>query len=492
MIPYASEAKVRSTRRPGLGKLRSALGTLLLVALPVAVVVLGISSFRAGPAPVLTLDTTPAALGPKTRVKASAEAGGRGLAGVRLEIAQGATARPLAARAMVPRPAWAFWGPRETRAVLEVELGREALAGFEDGSATLRLSADRAPAWLWKPGREVKEITRPLRLRPPTLERLSTQNAATQGGAGVVVYRVGVGSTRDGVEAGEWWFPGHPLAGGGERDRFALYGVPFDLADRAAVRLVAEDDVGNRSETAFLDRFTAKPFATETLALRDEFLAKVVPEILAHAPEVKADADPMQSFLAINRSLRRSNAETLKKLGETSAPQFLWSRSFEPLPRAKVMSAFADQRSYTYSGRLVDQQTHLGFDLAATRNTAVPAANDGRVVLAEYLGIYGNAVVVDHGFGLMSLYAHLASVEVAKGQAVARGDVLGRTGATGLAAGDHLHFTILVEGLPVNPTEWWDAHWIRDHVARPLGPAFPFAEVGPAPTRSPGRPKKRR
>ncbi len=217
-----------------------------------------------------------------------------------------------------------------------------------------------------------------------------------------------------------------------------------------------------------------------------------MPEILAHAPEVKADADPMQSFLAINRSLRRANAETLKKLGEASAPRFLWSRSFEPLPRAKVMSAFADQRSYTYSGRPVDQQTHLGFDLAATRNTPVPAANDGRVVLAEYLGIYGNAVVVDHGFGLMSLYAHLAAVDVAKGQAVARGDILGRTGATGLAAGDHLHFTILVQGLPVNPTEWWDAHWIRDHVARPLGPAFPFAEMSPGPPKSPERPKKRR
>jgi murein DD-endopeptidase MepM/ murein hydrolase activator NlpD len=455
-------------------------------------VVLGISFFRAGPRPTLTLDTTPAALGPSTRVKAAAEAGGRGLAGLRLEIVQGTTVRLLAAKVMVPRPAWAFWGPRETRAVLEVELGREALAGLADGSATLRLTADRAPARLFKPDAVVKEITGPLRLRPPTLERLSTQNAATQGGAGVVVYRVGAGSTRDGVAAGEWWFRGNPLPGGGERDRFALYGIPFDLADRAAVRLVAEDEVGNRSETAFLDRFTPKPFATETLALRDEFLAKVVPEILAHAPELKADADPMQSFLAINRSLRRSNAETLKKLGETSAPKFLWSRSFEPLPRAKVMSAFADQRSYTYSGRPVDRQTHLGFDLAVTRNTPVPAANDGRVVLAEYLGIYGNAVVVDHGFGLMSLYAHLASVDVAKGQAVARGDVLGRTGATGLAAGDHLHFTILVQGLPVNPTEWWDAHWIRDHVARPLGPAFPFAEIAPGPPKNRERPKRRR
>jgi murein DD-endopeptidase MepM/ murein hydrolase activator NlpD len=478
-------------RRASTGILRSVFGALLLVAIPAAAVTVGLLSFRAGAAPALILEAKPLALGPKTRVVARAEAGGRGLAGLRLSVVQGTTIRTLAQRANVPRPAWAFWGPRETRAVLDLELGREAVLGLGEGQATLRLTADRAAAWLWSPGPAVKEISLPLRLRPPTLECLSTENAATQGGAGVVVYRVGAESVRDGVAAGDRWFPGHPLQGGGDRDRFALFGIPFDLTDPARVRLTAEDDVGNKSEVAFLDRFKTKPFASDTLAIKDEFLAKVVPEILAHSPEVKADADLVQSFLAINRSLRRSNAETLKKLGESSAPKFLWSRPFEPLPRAKVMSAFADRRSYTYAGRPVDQQTHLGFDLAATRNTPVPAANDGVVVLAQYLGIYGNAVVIDHGFGLMSLYAHLASTGVAQGQSVARGDVLGRTGATGLAGGDHLHFTMLIQGLPVNPTEWWDAHWIRDHVSRPLGPALPFAEVEPSSPRKPEHPKPR-
>ena len=479
-------------QRNTTGRLRGVFGTLLLLALPLAAVVVGLLSFRAGAAPTLTLEAKPQALGPRTHVVATAEAGGRGLAGLRLSLVQGTTVRPLAQKAMTPRRAWAFWGPRETRAVLEVELGPEGVKGLAEGEATLRLTADRATAWLWSPGPVVKEISLPLRLRPPVLERLSTDNAVTEGGAGVVVYRAGPESTRDGVQAGDWWFPGHPLPGGGDRDRFALFGIPFDLTDRAAVRLVAEDEVGNRSELAFLDRFTAKPFATDTIAVKDEFLAKVVPEILGHAPEVKADADPVQTFLAINRTLRHSNAETLKTLALASAPKFLWSRAFEPMPRAKVMSAFADRRSYTYAGRAIDQQTHLGFDLAATRNTPVPAANDGVVILAQYLGIYGNAVVVDHGFGLMSLYAHLASTDVAKGQAVARGDVLGRTGATGLAGGDHLHFTMLIQGLPVNPTEWWDAHWIRDHLVRALGPALPFAEAEPRPSRKPVRPKKRR
>jgi len=129
-----------------------------------------------------------------------------------------------------------------------------------------------------------------------------------------------------------------------------------------------------------------------------------------------------------------------------------------------------------YQGRTVDHQVHLGFDLAATKAVAVPASNDGVVVLARFFGIYGNAVVVDHGYGLESLYGHLSTIDVKEGQAVKRGDIIGRTGDTGLAGGDHLHFSILIDGQPVNPQEWWDPHWIRDRVARKLGAALKFTD----------------
>jgi murein DD-endopeptidase MepM/ murein hydrolase activator NlpD len=298
----------------------------------------------------------------------------------------------------------------------------------------------------------------------------------TPGGSGVVLYDVGDTSVRDGVAVGSLVFPGNPLPGGAPGQRFALFGLPYDVTDRSALSLFAEDEVGNRAAVPLADKMTPRAFPSETIVVRDDFLAKVVPEILSHSPEVKSGADALQSFLAINRDLRRANAAALGELAGSSAPQFLWSKAFLPLPRAKVMSAFADRRTYVYAGREVDQQTHLGFDLAATRNTPVPAGNDGKVALAGYFGIYGNAVVLDHGYGLMSLYAHLSQIEVAKGQSVARGDTLGKTGATGLAGGDHLHFTLLIHGLPVNPNEWWDPHWIRDRVVAPLGGALNFTE----------------
>ena len=140
----------------------------------------------------------------------------------------------------------------------------------------------------------------------------------------------------------------------------------------------------------------------------------------------------------------------------------------------KGTSSFADRRTYIYEGQEVDQQDHLGFDLASVRHARLESANDGVVVLARYFGIYGNAVVIDHGFGLMSLYGHLSSIDVAEGQQVGRGDVIGRSGETGLAGGDHLHFTLLVHGKPVNPVEWWDSAWIRDRFAAKLGEGFSF------------------
>ena len=96
------------------------------------------------------------------------------------------------------------------------------------------------------------------------------------------------------------------------------------------------------------------------------------------------------------------------------------------------------------------------------------AANSGVVVLTEFLGIYGNAIVLDHGYGLQSLYAHLSSFEVKKGDRVAKGHIIARSGTTGLAAGDHLHFSLLLHGVHVNPLEWWDPHWVKTRISAKL------------------------
>jgi murein DD-endopeptidase MepM/ murein hydrolase activator NlpD len=442
------------------------LGAALLVGLVV--------TFRAGPVPVIEIRPELPAIGTRTPVVVTATAAGRGLASLRVELVQEDRSHLLEEKSYLPRPAWAFWGARTERDEIRTIVGRQAIPDLREGEAVLRVTASRAPTWLLHPDPVVREMRLPVRLVPPELAVVSIQNYATQGGAGVVVYRVGDSAVRDGVQAGEWFFPGAPLPEGGPGDRLCLFGVPWDLDDGAALRVIAEDDVANRGEIAFVDRFFPKPPARDRIGLSDSFMARVVPEILRRTPELSDRGTLLENYLQVNGELRRLNAEELVELGRDSAPAFLWTEPFTSLPNAQVMSAFADQRTYLYEGRPVDEQTHLGYDLASVAQAPVPAANRGIVVMARYFGIYGNSVVLDHGHGLMSLYAHLSTIDVEEGQDVERGAVLGRTGATGLAGGDHLHFTTLVRGLPVNPTEWWDANWIRDRVARKLGPTLPF------------------
>jgi murein DD-endopeptidase MepM/ murein hydrolase activator NlpD len=126
------------------------------------------------------------------------------------------------------------------------------------------------------------------------------------------------------------------------------------------------------------------------------------------------------------------------------------------------------RRTYVYKGKVIDRQVHLGLDLASTARAPVPAANAGVVKFADDLGIYGRTVLVDHGQGLFSLYSHLSSFSVAAGDAVGRGQVLASSGQTGMAGGDHLHFSILVGGEFVNPVEWLDGHWIADNIENKL------------------------
>jgi murein DD-endopeptidase MepM/ murein hydrolase activator NlpD len=460
-------------RRPSWWKLA------LLLLLAVALVGAALVGLRVGAPPELSGESDRPGIGRRTRVTVQAREPGRGLSELRVELLQGGRRTLLAERRYAPQPAWAPWAPRTTEDAFEVEVGREIQPDLTPGEATIRVTAGRAGTWLRSPDPVVRELILPVRLTPPSLAVLSTHNYVAQGGSGVVVYSVGESAARDGVQAGAWWSPGAALPGGAASERFALYAVPYDLADAGAVRLVVEDDVGNRAEQRFVERYFARPMGRERLSLSDAFMQKVVPEILARTPSLQDQGDLLKNYLLVNGELRRRNAETLEELGRRSRPQFLWSAPFLPMPNAKVMSAFADRRTYVYAGRDVDQQDHLGFDLASVRGAPIPASNAGVVALAEYFGIYGNTVVVDHGYGLMTLYAHLSAVDVTVGQAVERGQTLGRTGETGLAGGDHLHFTVLLHGHPVSPVDWWDAKWIRDRVAPKLGAALAF-ETAPA------------
>ena len=452
------------------------LARLLLIVIPAGLIFLGVASFRSGPAAMIEIRPSLPGIGKRTPVAISIDEPVRGLSRVRVEVVQGDKVEVLEERAYTPRAPWQFWGPRIPREDMVVDVGSETVQGLDEGEATIRVVADRAGAWLRRLEPAAEELTLSVKLRPPSLQIQSLHTYVKQGGSEAVVYRVGETSVEDGIRAGEWWFPGYPLPGGGARDRFALFSMPYDMAEASGIVLVAVDDVGNEATANFIDRATPRTLRTDTIRLSDSFMQRVVPAILDQTPSIEDKGDLLQNYLNINGNLRRANADELTRLSEASPPEFRWTKKFVPMRNGQVMSNFADRRTYTYNGSAVDQQDHLGFDLASTSRAEIQAANDGVVVLARYFGIYGNCVVIDHGYGLLSLYGHLSSISVEEGQTVERYATVGRSGVTGLAGGDHLHFTMLLRGLAVNPQEWWDAHWIHDRIVLKLGDALPFEQ----------------
>ena len=299
---------------------------------------------------------------------------------------------------------------------------------------------------------------------PPRLEALSGLHYINQGGSECALYRVSDDAEASGVQVGPHFFPGLPVDPSDPEVHFALFAFAYDLPADTPVELVARDAAGNESTTGIGHRVTPREFRRRQIVLSDSFLQKVVPEIVSRTPGVRDQGEPIDTYLEINGRLRRENHETLAEISKQSEGRFLWEGAFLQLSNSQVESFFADQRTYMYQGEEVDRQDHVGFDLSVVERYPIEAANTGRVILADYFGIYGNSVLIDHGAGLVSLYAHMSSIDVAVGQMVGKEEILGRSGATGLAGGDHLHFGLFLHGVPVNPIEWWDPKWIQDHV----------------------------
>jgi murein DD-endopeptidase MepM/ murein hydrolase activator NlpD len=450
-----------------------------LIALLLVVAVLGIVAFlgfRVGPPPEIAIKPAAEMIGRKTPVTVSVVEPKRGVGNVIVELVQGDSVQKLSEAAGEPSPAWAFWRSGTPSAELQLDVGKDAIKDLKPGTATIRVTAERAGGMFWSGEPKIEQVELPVRLVPPTLQVMSTFTYVSQGGSEAVVYRVGESARRDGVRAGERFFPGYPLPGGGPQDRFALFAVPYDMNDAGSVVVVASDAAGNEAQTRFIDKFFPKPLRTDTIKLDDGFMQKVTTEIMTQTPELTDKGVLLENYLQINRDLRKRNMAFRQELATKTQPAFMWREPFLPMVNTAIKANFADRRSYVYNDQSVDQQDHLGLDMASTRADKVPSANDGVVVYADYLGIYGNCVVVDHGYGVQTLYGHLSAIDVKEGDKVTRGQPIGRSGASGLAGGDHLHFEVVLHGLPVSPIEWFDSKWINDRLKLKLGAALPFGE----------------
>lgn len=348
---------------------------------------------------------------------------------------------------------------------------------LSDGEAILRLAAwDYSWRGWWKGNRAYLEKHIIIDTQPPEIEVLSTAHNLTQGGSGLVIFRTSEDTVKSGVYVGDNFFPAYAGYYQDAHIRMAFIGLNYDQGPKTRLFVRAYDQAGNSAEAGFNNHIRKKSFKKDDIRISDQFLNRKIPEfkkVAAFSP----GASPEEKFIKINRDLRRANYKRITELVQTTTAVKHWQGAFLRMTGTAKQAGFADHRVYEYKGKIIDRQVHLGIDLASVKHAPVPAANSGIVAFSGNLGIYGKTVLIDHGFGLFSMYSHLSASDVDKGQQVKKGDTLGQTGSTGLAGGDHLHFSILVHNTFVNPIEWWDASWIENNVtakieAVPSAPAL--------------------
>ena len=472
-----------------------ALAGLIVLLLIAAGVVFTMS--RRETVPIVRIEQPDRVIGQAGTLLVSAEAPGARFSALTVAVEQNGKSIPLFALDSPEQAKAATTSPAAPdRVTITRPIGKQSVPELRSGTARIVVSATR-PSFLnlrTLSTSAAKDIQ--IRLEPPTIGVLSTHHYVNLGGSEMVVYRATPADVSSGVRVGDVEYPGFPASGAGVAGadpsvRVAFFALLYNQDLKTPIAAFARDEAGNEATARFIDNVFPKPQKHSRIELDDRFIERVVPEILAHAPELKMappvpGGDAITPFLAINGELRRANAAGISALAKKTSASKLWDGPFAQLGNSKVEAAFADHRTYVYKGRNVDQQVHLGFDLAVTSRVAIVAANAGTVLNASWLGIYGNCVIIDHGMGVQSLYGHLSSFDVKAGDTVTKGQTVGRSGMTGLAGGDHLHFTMLVNGQMVNPVEWWDPHWIDDRVQRKLGEAGApgtAAAAAPAPAR---------
>jgi len=420
----------------------------LLVVLAAALVAGGIAF---GPrfeseAPVITVTPDAEAVG-RAPIEIAVADKGTGLKAVTATLSAGGKEHAIAAET--------YASPLGEK---RISVALAKLEGIKEGPAVLRVRARDGS--LFRGNEAVVEKKLDIDLTPPVLELVADDRYISFGGAGAIVYRTSADTATSGVKVGQHFFPGFKGQVKGQAEHYlALFAHAYDAPASARAVLVATDKAGNSREMALAYELKDVKYRKSTLAVSDSFIQNKV------APLAKTgEGGAKETFLAVNNRLRKENDARIAEITKKATPAIQWQGAFVQLSNSKVEANFADERTYTYNGEPIDKAWHLGYDLSVTKQYPVEAANAGTVAFAGDLGIYGNTVILDHGLGLFTLYSHLSAIDFKEGDKVEQKKILGKTGETGLAAGDHLHYGVYLHGVAVLPVEWWDAKWIKDNI----------------------------
>ncbi|MEE4252876.1 MAG: M23 family metallopeptidase [Desulfuromusa sp.] len=421
---------------------------LFFLLVVVGLISAGFFYFRDTTAPQLSLTPGSGPVSQSTKLLLSLNDEGMGIKNVQVVVIQGTNQLPLLTRDFAPQTS-----------VADLELDLSVLK-LQEGNLQIEVSTTDQSIYHFGKGNSAQQLfTLNYDTRAPIISILSKAHNFTKGGSGLVVFALNEEVETTGVQFGSYFFPAYQQESG---NYACLVAFPYDVKENDFVpRVMARDLAGNERQMGIYYRANNKNFRQRKINISDRFLAQKVPEFEVLAPKAE---EPIDIFLYVNQEVRKNNREKISGFATKTAPTPRWEGAFLRQPKAASLAQFADYRTYYYNGKEIDKQVHLGQDLASVAQAEIIAENSGEVIWADYLGIYGLCVMIDHGLGLQSLYAHMSQLDVTPGDILTRGQVIGRSGATGMAGGDHLHLGVFISGVPVQPIEWWDAHWLRNNI----------------------------
>lgn len=442
-------------------KNRSAFPSLILVGVGALALALAVLFWLVGETekPQVALGGESSHIGLSKQILVTASDAKSGLSSVEVALIQEGKKAVLLEKTYPRAGYFSGAGPHKIEETIEVT--PKAL-GFKDGAAELVVRAVDFSLWNWFRGNvAVHSSAITIDTKPPVISVVESPKYIKGGGAGVVVYRVSEPAGRHGVMVNDIFYPGFAMPKRGEGMYGACMGLPYDIAKIETAFVVAADQAGNEAKAPFTMDLHVRKIVSDKITVSDAFLSAKIPEFATYYPELSGT--PVEQYIKVNNDIRLANYKKIQEICSKFQPERLWDGRFgrmEGSPKA----GYADHRAYLYNNEKIDEQVHLGVDIASLEHSNVEAANRGMVVFAEYLGIYGNTVILDHGQGIFSLYSHMSQINVPVGTMVEKGGLLGLTGTTGMAGGDHLHFSMLVNGIFVDPIEWWDEEWVKLHM----------------------------
>ncbi|WP_457561320.1 M23 family metallopeptidase [Caminibacter sp.] len=315
-----------------------------------------------------------------------------------------------------------------------------------------------------------KEVVLKVDTTAPNAQVLNNSYAIGRGGSAAAVVQVNDKNLKDAyiLVDGKYKFKLTPFVKNGYYAALIAWPVWEKSFD---AELIAEDLAGNKVQVHipyyWRTRGIYKP-QNKKIVITDKFINTVAKRVLEKMG-MQIPNNPVEIFKMENETVRKINEKELhdltSKIYEDKINGFYIQR-FYPLPGSVVEANFGEKRHYYYKGQQISQAWHKGIDLAKIKHAKIYASNLGKVVAAKYIGIYGNTLVVYHKLGLYTTFSHTSEFRVNVGQNVRRGQVVALTGQTGGVFGDHLHFGVYIQGIPVQPREWMDQHWINVNIIK--------------------------